>query len=342
MSKKNLFSRIYEKIPDSKKELVNFYAAVTGILAFVGNIGQIVVWLIKNIKSSISNNVIPWVLFFVVLIILSILIIIFIKKVRQYKNSLWNRKTVVIKQYEKLLSGYLEFYFELLKLHKNNDLSIDVLNSTVRSFTIKLLDSICEIYSIYTGAEIHACIKTIGTEKDDFDYENDNIDTNSAIINTFVRSSDTQIERTHISSNPVLLKGNTDFLSILESKNPCNPYNYFYVRDLEKYKNDLEKRNLRYDNTTVNYLSYYRGVIVTPIMIRHSKLHFTNTEDEHEYHVLGFLCIDTMSTNAFIDENKTPFIQLAMSFSEIAYLTLNKYKFYYSRLIKEGKNDDKQ
>lgn len=335
--KKEHLDKIYNEIPENVKEKIGFYSALFGLFSFVVLIGQGVYWIIKQFKSAGTDvNIIPWIFFTCSLIIIFCLW----KKVRQYKDSLWNRKTTVLREYEKMIAGFGNFYFELLKCYKKNELSSDILTSTVRNYLQDLLDCICEIYSVYTGQEINSCIKIIGTKEKNYDYINDTIDVEQAIIHTFVRSSNTSRERKKKKNNiPVPLNQNTDFKSIIQP-NECNKEPYFYVEDLDKYTKHLESIGQKYENTTPNFINLYKATIVVPIMIGHNKLHFTSIENENEYHILGFLCIDTLSQSAFIKESKTQFIDIASAFAQIAYLVLNKYKYYYSKIERNGATKD--
>lgn len=321
--------KFYYAIPEAVKEKIGFYSALVGLVSFIVLIGQGIFWIIKQFKVAKADvNIIPWIFLTV-----SILVIWFLwKKVRQYKKSLWKRKTKVLSEYEKMISGFGDFYFEILKYYKQKQLSADILTSKVRSYLQDLLDNICEIYHVYTGQEIHSCIKIIGTQEKNYDYLNDTIDLEQATIHTFVRSSNTPRERKKAKNNtPVPLNKNTDFKSIIQP-NECNKEPYFYVEDLEAYEKTLEKNQQKYENTTPNYINLYKATIVVPIMMGHNKLHFTQIENENEYHILGFLCVDTLSQTAFIDENKKQFIDIACTFAQIVYLVLNKYKYYYSKI----------
>lgn len=328
----NIFKKFKNSLSSEARDLIEFYSALTGLISFIVLICQGIYWIIQQFKSAKGENadvdIIPWILF----ALSAVVIFILLRKVRQYKKSLWYRKTIVLEEYEKVISGFGDFYFELLKYYKKKELTADILTSSVRNYLQILLDSICEIYSVYTGQEMHSCIKIIGTEDKNYDYLNDTIDLDQAIIHTFVRSSNTPRERKKSVNNvPVPLNKNTDFKSIVQP-DECNREPYFYVENLEKYKEYLETIGQEYENTTLNCTNFYKGVIVVPIMIGHNKLHFTKIESDNEYHILGFLCIDTLSTGAFIGESRKQFIDIAFSFAEIAYLVLNKYKYYYSKI----------
>lgn len=271
-------------------------------------------------------------------------------KLRQYKVNLWKRLENDSNGYYGILHDLRNFYFDLLSYHKRKELNKNFLTSITRNYLTDLLDKLCCIYSAYTGSTINACIKLIGKQDETVNF--DTIRLNDATVYTFVRSRNITKQREDISDNtPVLINKNTDFSYIIE---PPDFYQkqYFYEQNLHLFDEKLKKYQEKYENTTKNYWNFYRAALVVPIRISHAHLYFTEPSNDYDYHIVGFLCVDTMSTQAFIPEYEEPFIKIAKSFSAIIYLIMNKYNFYLKKCNKslykksrrsknvKGDNDD--
>ncbi len=325
MKFKQTIDSISNKFSDKTKEQIEFYSSLFGLISVIYGVGEISFAIAKEIVPKIDTSKLPW--FFCATLMAVLLIMRF--KLRQYKKNLWNRKSVVSRNYCKTLNDYKEFYFAILKFHKEKRLYDDILTRIILDHLKKILDNLCEIFKVYTGQEINACIKLISSDENNPSLDNINVE--NATVYTFVRSSNITAERENSAENgPALLKENTDFYFIISPPDFYKGREYFYEKNLHEFRDKLSKKhNMTYNNTNKNYWDFYRGVIVTPIRISHKNLHFTETENN--YHIIGFLCVDTMSTNAFISENKNQFINIINSFASIIYLILNKYKFYLQK-----------
>lgn len=88
---------------------------------------------------------------------------------------------------------------------------------------------------------------------------------------------------------------------------------------------------MKYENTTFDYDNFYRDAIVYPIKVENKQLFF-NENSKDGYSILGFLCIDTLATDAFISEYEENFISIASAIASICYLVLNKYQYYLKKL----------
>ena len=96
-----------------------------------------------------------------------------------------------------------------------------------------MLDEMCAIYAAYSGSKMNACIKLIGKENEDVNF--DKIDKDNATVYTFLRSSNLTKKREDASNNKaVLIKENTDFSFIID---PPLFYNkqYFYEQDIQLF-----------------------------------------------------------------------------------------------------------
>ena len=250
-------------------------------------------------------------------------------KLKQYKTNLWTRLDNTSKAYYNFLHDYRNLYFEILSNHKNRNLNQKYLTELTCNFLRNMLDKMCDIYTAYSGSKMNACIKLIGKENEEINF--DKINKDDATVYTFVRSSNLTKKREDASNDKaVLIKENTDFSFIID---PPLFYDkqYFYEQDLQLFDDYLHKYGEKYLNTTSNYNEYYKAALVVPIRIAHRRLYFTQQNDKFDYHIIGFLCVDTLSTQAFIPEFEEQFIEIAKSFAAITYIVMNKYMFYLSK-----------
>jgi hypothetical protein len=318
------FRTLWEKVPKWLQDVLTFITSLASLIGLVYGGAKLLIKIIAKFvpKSPLS---LPWL----ICIFLLIIIMFMRAKVKQYKESLWVRRESDAINYYNVLHDFRNFYFDVLTYHKDKKLNKDFLTSITRNFLINLLDKLCNIYTAYTGKTVNACIKLIGKENEDVNF--DKIDKENATVYTFIRSSNITKQREDASDNkPVLISKNTDFSYIIA---PPDFYQkqYFYEQDLQLFNEKLQKYQQKYENTSENYWNFYRAAIVVPIRIAHSHLHFTSPADSVDYHIVGFLCIDTMSTQSFIPEYEEQFIQIAKSFAAIIYIIMNKYNFYLQK-----------
>lgn len=321
---KNVYEQ-FQKIPKWLQDILSF---ITSLISLVGIIYGLAKLLLEFL-SKLTNNKFPISLPWLICIILLITIMFMRSKIIQYKTSLRIRMKNDAANYYGLLHDFRNFYFDILSYHKNKKLNKDFLTEKTRAYLIQSLDRLCNIYSAYTGSKFNACIKLIGKENENVNF--DKIDKDNATVYTFVRSSNLSKKREDSSNNmPVLIKENTDFLYVID---PPSFYNkqYFYEGDLHLFDKELRKDGFKYENTTKNYWDFYHAAIVVPIRISHSHLYFTKPTKLYDYHIVGFLCIDTLSTQAFISEHEEQFIEIAKSFAANFYLVMNKYNFYLQK-----------
>ncbi len=99
-----------------------------------------------------------------------------------------------------------------------------------------------------------------------------------------------------------------------------------------QYAKDLEKAGKVYRNTTEHFEKYYRGTIVAPIRIKRSRLYYLN--DSAGYDIIGFLCVDSLSVNAFRNkrDEKNDYSNIVKAFAAEIYIVLNKYNYYLRKI----------
>lgn len=322
--------KLIQKIP---YWILDIISLISGLLTILTGIYG-VISLRKSIKAlpdgSYEININPWLISIIVMLVF-FLVVTFIQ-MRKYGNLLHTARKVASKNYYKFLHDFRNQYFEMIKEHKANQntdkkYKIGSLTSKTKDYLIKSLDYICEIVSSSSRADISACIKVIVNENED----GSPIDIEKAKVRTFCRSSNTDGER--ISHDMignvdkyVKIIDNTDFYDILAGDSSSG----FYQRDLREYEKKLEEAGKVYKNTTKQYWKYYRGTVVAPIRIAKEHLHYLVSDDDFD--VIGFLCIDTLSTNAFREKDKNYYMKIVKSFAAELYIILNKYNFYLKKI----------
>ena len=124
-------------------------------------------------------------------------------KLKQYKTNLWTRLDNTSKAYYNFLHDYRNLYFEILSNHKNRNLNQKYLTELTCNFLRNMLDKMCDIYTAYSGSKMNACIKLIGKENEDINF--DKIDKDDATVYTFVRSSNLTKKREDASNDKAVL-----------------------------------------------------------------------------------------------------------------------------------------
>lgn len=299
-----------EKIEYKYIDRLNFLSLIIGILAStVGVIGFILEYVLGVDSSSIFiftdiNFLIVTPMAFLIFMLL-IRIIKYMKSINEFKK--------VIKDIEYVVQLYMNNNFMLVRAHNLGDLTLSYLVDNVRGVSEDILNVLCRIFKRVTGEEISACIKLLTDD--------------SKSTKTFYRSSNAKAKREKRDLNKeVRFTKNTDFYKIIKENEE-----YFYVGDLEKYSK--EKGN-DYKNSNRDYLNYYKGTIVVPIKIENNYIHFSK-DKKGGVHLLGFLCVDSLSKKAFTERQRKYNLQIMFIFANIFYMILNKYKYYLKKYEEE-------
>lgn len=107
-------------------------------------------------------------------------------------------------------------------------------------------------------------------------------------------------------------------------------HDHFYQGDLDKFAKSCRDAQQEYVCPTRERSNYYNGTMVLPIRILFNKLyHFKRNEG---YHVIGSLCVDSLSTNAFRPEQEVNNCNLANAFADEFYVILSAYQYYLNKI----------
>lgn len=316
--------RQLNKIPLPVMNVINFLATILTILTALGIPTSILAFsfVIDDNSGNIKISAKPIILGCAVLIILLLI------RYFNLKKQTMSVQRLVSSKYYSLLHDFrneinqMELYYkEIEKKKRSWDMAI--FTSIVEESLKKGLNCLCETLSIQSGGEkISGCVKhIIGNGNDDINY-------NNALVMTLVRSENTDSVRKRLDTEngkQTKVFANTDYSSIILGNEHKNQ-DVFYKQDLKKYDKQLAEVGKHYENTTPHWEDYYRAAIVAPIRIANKKL-FYKTENE-SYDILGFLCLDTMSTNVFTEQQRENFTYTIKAYSAVFYNMMSKYQYY--------------
>lgn len=332
-----ILQRIKEERPYWWYDGISLLSAIITIVAAVVGVikGRLEINKLENGSYDISCNM----MLFFACIVLGALLIVCTSRMLKYGKIQSNLRAEFSENYYKFLHDFRNSYFDLLSGYKNYGTmsgGVGKLTKDTKIFLESALDYLCRILQNSTGQKISACIKVI---------ENPGVATEinkeKATVVTFCRSKNTDKNRVandnvYKKSNRIIkIKDNTDFYDILDEESE-NTNSYFYQGNLPQYARDLKKAKKKYKNSTEDYEKYYKGTVVVPIRIKKSHLHYVKEDDG--YDMVGFLCVDSLSVNAFrnteIDEDNNT--NIVKSFAAEIYIVLNKYNWYLKK-IEESK-----
>lgn len=256
-------------------EYLNYVLLVFPILVdFVGFVSL----FIPNIQNSIMSHV-SMTAFWCILVGVNVVLIASIIAATELRHK--EKITVGLKfvgGYKALLK---EHTINLMRFEEKCDefQTVDELYGTVFGYLKSMVDEVSRILSDITGEKIRVCIKS-------FPEKYDHRDVHQMELITFYRSnagwSTSELER----KERIKVVENTDFKHIL-----VESYPYFAFNGLDNFE---KVTKMKYQNSTKDWRKKYNATIVNPI----SK--FVSVQKSQEkYEILGFLCADTLKTDAF-------------------------------------------
>lgn len=308
-------------------------AIVTIITAIVGILKLSIAVNETKGRYSIDANG----LFVFLSVILFALLIVLIIKIFKYISIIERHKRTVAQNFYNLTHDMRNAYFDMLNSHKQKKIveTPESLTTYTKGFLINQINNLCTILSELTGKEIHGCIKLITPCAQDISGDSVPLNRNSAEVFTFCRTSNTPAARKSADGQHYSAKisENTDFYMILDFENK-ETNSCFYQSDLERYDRQLQKINsgYGYQNSTKNWRTYYKSTVVAPIRVANERLFFNNLKTD--YSVIGFLCVDSESTEAFRDRSLDKYIysNIVKTFADALYIVLNMYSYYLKKV----------
>ncbi|MBI4855833.1 MAG: hypothetical protein HY818_03715 [Acetobacterium woodii] len=184
--------------------------------------------------------------------------------------------------------------------------------------------------SLATKCEIRTCLKLF-----DFTCPGE-IDRSKMNLITFVRNNPgmtltaTREEHYH----KIKVSENTDFEEIfmINEGYKTNRKHFFYKENLKLYEKELKKKNERYKNSNINWRKEYNTTIVLPIRCVKDYGDDNLEKEFTEYDLIGFLCVDSLSTNAFSLKSRGFIINYLSGIADILYVYFDKCLDHYALL----------
>lgn len=254
-------------------------------------------------------------------LVLAVSIFILTKFSKRRRTLIFNE---INKYYGATLCEFKEVYMNALNAHKGDAFSIDqFLNESDRNFSL-LLQELCRILRTISGQDIQACIKL---------FKPGDLQT----LTLFCRSKQLIKNRETYEGSPILLKDNS--LLELAMKNPAK---CAYVADIVLLKQELESQGETFKHTNKHWDKLYKSTVIVPILRYNTrKDHLdSNSSNNTKSQVIGFLCIDSLSTIAFSKKNKELIKNIMFFTSNALYMLLTQCTHYTSKYATETENTE--
>lgn len=300
--------KFFNKIP---LWIINALSIVSGILTIITTFFTF--FSLYKGWNNIYKFIFAGLLFFIILLIL---------RTRKYQKIAFERQLKTSFVYHKLTHISRDLYFDVMRYHKDKTENIRILTDTYKSQLSIILSHLCDMMEKYCGQKTSSCIKLIAHP----DAKIEDI-----TLTTFCRSTASDTTRgLYEAHNEIKLVDNTDFLYIVDPNRDSNK-NYFYQGNLKNYVKELKKQqDKQYRNTNPNWEDDYIGTIVVPIQIEHKRLYDSTLEES--LYIIGFLCIDSKSSSAFLQRQEKANVDMLKSFADIIYILLSQYQHYLKKM----------
>lgn len=317
--------RIFENIP---YWLINLLTILSGIITIFTPIAGFITLLRR--EQSEQPVDINWLLLACTVAFL-LLIILLVLRLWKYRKLSKSRLRTVSFALHSLSHKFRDVFFDILHDYKLGQLNETSLTNYVDRFIKESLNELCRIMEDYTGCEIFSCIKLIECD----DSSQKAVDVDEAKIVVFCRSDNSDKERINYDKQPhqTYLKNDTALMQVAGPD--AKPH--FSCADLRKYREKHSGEKEYYKNPNQNWEKYYVGTFVVPIRIELRRLFYKSKKEKVPYHVIGFLCLDSLSKNAFLDKQEKYNAEIIKSFADVFYVVFSKYSHYLYK-IRDAKN----
>ena len=326
-----MLNKIYKwfdtKLRATPVSIVNFATLAPFLLSLISGF----FWFIKIVGFSDNSTISTYAVFVFCSDIRFVLLMLFIAFFVHSIFSEVKREKVLCSQRDEAVRNYYEFLHtfrnrmgDFQVLLKDKPDNVEGIQLIMRGLVKSVLDNLCDTYSTYSGQIVSGCVKML-------EPENDVATISNVRVQTFERSSHVNPSRYEIDERRQEQKiiDNTDFYEIVNGTYESTK-SVFYQSDLIKYEKSQQEAGYKYKNTNPNWRNYYRSAIVAPIRIANSKN--PNNGLENDYTILGFLCVDSMSTLAFPLENREFYTNIIKSYAALLYVVLEKYREYLEQV----------
>lgn len=300
--------------------LTNLLSIVGSVIAIGGFIYQVVSFVYLQAWPG-------WSLFLFIAFVASCLLI-FWSKLKKYRLLSHNRLKNFSALLERCNKKFKDTFFKILHRYKKNQLTQENLIELTQTCATTILDELCNVLYDATGRAVSANVKVFLPTDTSEELTADN-----ARITTFCRSSNSERERSDadvLNSSGYLLKNCTDFHEIIGDDHTTQK-EHIYVKDLYAHKQRLLECGRTYQNGNPQWERFYKASIIVPIRMEYRNLYHYKRDDA--YHIIGFLCVDSMYTDAFRADHEKFNCDIVRGVADILYILLSKYRHYSNKLI---------
>lgn len=151
-------------------------------------------------------------------------------------------------------------------------------------------------------------------------------DFNKWQLETICRSRNTKQIRNNIDTQPVLVEENTDFKIILSGAADSG---FFASNNLCKTEEIFRKDHKEFRNSRTDYKEYYLSTVVVPIRASFNlvspQVKSIYKKTKADYHVFGFLCVDSMETFSDDSARFKSVIEITKCYADTFYPMCEKY-----------------
>ena len=307
--------------------MYNLLTLISSVIAIVSPFITGIIYFIRLLQGKEDHITWLWIC-----VGLTAVVIILALRCLKYRTLSRKRMKSISGGMHTLTHKCRDTFFEIQHEFQKKTLGIDFLTEKVEICLQSGLDALCTVLEDFTGQTVSACIKLI--EYSDSDVFQ-GIDEDNARIRVFCRSTNSDPERKNYDHNPerkeMYLKDDTALLYIVGKR--YNHLNHFYQGDLDRFIKSCEESQVDYKCPTQHREHFYNGTMILPIRVLSEKLYYFKNRDT--YHVIGFLCVDSLSKSAFRPDQESYNCAVGNAFADEFYVILNRYRRYLVAMQQE-------
>ena len=304
-----------ERLNDMPNWFINLVSLISGVVTIATPIFSAIIIFLNPTKLDVNGFLLT------ITIMFGAFCVLLFFRAKKYRNLSSKRMYALSNNYHKFLHTSRNVYYEVMRCRKGGKLNVTTLSAIYKGKLTEMLNNLCDIMISMTGREVSACIKLVSPS-----HTSGSLDDCSLV--TFCRSSNSKTTRSEYDGTfQVTIKDNTDFETIVHNESADNA---FYASDLLEVDKHYRSVGKQYKNSNLNWSEYYKGTIVVPIRIKLKRL--VGMPESENYDVLGFVCVDSLSTDAFTKKQRECNVNIMHSFSDAIYVLLGQYMHYMRKL----------
>lgn len=285
--------------------IVGLIADILGILSFILS------FFPSLPQLPIANQFNWYIIVLIVLVNIALLLKLYSHHVKK-THDMGHKTELLIDGLDKISSEF-ENYFYYMDSKIEQTQSTAELYGIVAESSKGIVDLVESVLRKVTTKDVRACIKYFPKQYNDI---------KEMQLITLCRSDESLNDSRTEHTDFIHVQENTDFESIMIGEN-----HYFAFNDLMTFKKQTGKK---YKNSSEDWTKRYNATIVHPIKRR------TERRRRKDYFdILGFLCVDSLSLEAFSGDTGPMCIKFTQSVSRLLYIFLDKCTVQNEKIISE-------